>query len=120
MQASSSSGRGRPVPAPARSPTTRPGSAVDADSQGALAAALGVQPSKPTLYEVLTGQAAAADAIETTALDRLDVLPADLDLAGAEVELTRRPSSPTATASCCSRRSPAESWWPTPPWPASP
>jgi chromosome partitioning protein len=64
--------------------------AVDADSQGALGAALGVQPSKPTVYEVLTGQAAAADAIETTAVDRLDVLPADLDLAGAEVELTSR------------------------------
>jgi chromosome partitioning protein len=65
--------------------------AVDADSQGALAAALGVRPEKPTLYEVLAGQAVAVDAIESTALDGLDVLPADLDLAGAEVELTRRP-----------------------------
>jgi chromosome partitioning protein len=64
--------------------------AIDADPQGALAAALGVRPGKPTLYEVLVGRAAAADAIETTAVDRLDVLPADLDLAGAEVELTRR------------------------------
>jgi chromosome partitioning protein len=65
--------------------------AVDADPQGALSAALGVRPTKPTLYEVLRGRAQAADAIETTATDRLDVLPADLDLAGAEIELTRRP-----------------------------
>jgi chromosome partitioning protein len=61
--------------------------AVDADPQGALSAALGVRPEKPGMFEVLTGRAPAADAIETTAVDRLDVLPADLDLAGAEVEL---------------------------------
>jgi chromosome partitioning protein len=65
--------------------------AVDADPQGALGAALGIRPTKPTLYEVLADRAGTGDAIETTALDRLDVLPADLDLAGAEVELTRRP-----------------------------
>jgi len=64
--------------------------AVDADSQGALGAALGVRVEKPGLYEVLRGRASAADAIETTAIDRLDLLPADLDLAGAEDELPRR------------------------------
>ena len=63
---------------------------VDADPQGALTAALGVDPAKPTLYEVLAGRADAADAI-VAAGDGPPVLPADLDLAGAEVELPRRP-----------------------------
>jgi cellulose biosynthesis protein BcsQ len=41
--------------------------AIDADPQGALAAALGIRPTKPTLYEVLDGRATAADAIEIIA-----------------------------------------------------
>lgn len=65
--------------------------AVDADSQGALGAALGVHPAKPTVYEVVGGRARAADAIETTTTEGVDLLPADLDLAGAEVELPQRP-----------------------------
>lgn len=65
---------------------------VDVDPQGAAAAALGVTVTKPTLYEVLGGIARAPDAIQPTALEGLSVLPADLDLAGAEVELPARPS----------------------------
>jgi chromosome partitioning protein len=64
---------------------------VDADPQGALGAALGVRPDKPGLYEVLAGRAAAADAIRPTAVEWLALLPADLDLAGADVELVGRP-----------------------------
>jgi len=62
---------------------------VDCDPQGAVAAALAVVVEKPTLYEVLSGTAA-ADALCSTAVEGLVVLPADLDLAGAEVELPRR------------------------------
>lgn len=65
---------------------------VDVDPQGAAAAALGVMVTKPTLYEVLGGATRATDAIQATAFDGLSVLPADLDLAGAEVELPAQSS----------------------------
>ncbi len=64
--------------------------AVDCDPQGGLGAALGVEPGKPGLYEVLNGQAEVEEALRPTSVEGLRVLPADLDLAGAEVELPRR------------------------------
>jgi chromosome partitioning protein len=62
---------------------------VDVDPQGAAGAALGVAASKPTMYEVLVGDAKASEAVRPTSTERLFVLPADIDLAGAEVELPR-------------------------------
>jgi chromosome partitioning protein len=62
---------------------------VDVDPQGAAGAGLGLGPSKPSLYDVLMGDADAADAVVPSGLDNLDVLPADLDLAGAEIGLPR-------------------------------
>lgn len=64
--------------------------AVDVDPQGGLTAALGVEATKPTLYEVLAEQARAEDAIRPTADRGLSVLLADADLAGAELEIPRR------------------------------
>jgi len=64
--------------------------AVDVDPQGGLTAALGVEATKPTLYEVLTEQARAEEAVRSTAVRGLSVLLADPDLAGAELELPRR------------------------------
>ena len=63
---------------------------VDADPQGAAGSALGIPLGKPTLYEVLTDQAEAREAIVPTSTPGLCVLPADLDLAGAEVELPQQ------------------------------
>jgi chromosome partitioning protein len=60
---------------------------VDVDPQAGLTAALGVEPRKPTLYEVLHGREHAADAVCATAVHRLFLIPSDLDLAGAELEL---------------------------------
>lgn len=60
---------------------------IDSDPQGAAASALGVSPRKPTLYEVLTGEAELREAIVPSATPGLALLPSDLDLAGAEVEL---------------------------------
>lgn len=71
---------------------------VDGDPQGAAGAALVVAVEKPTLYEVISGQAAAQDALCSTSIEGLTVLPADLDLAGAEVELPRRTDWQTAIA----------------------
>lgn len=62
---------------------------VDTDPQGACAAALGINVEKPTLYEVLLGQAQRHEAIIGTGVSGLSLLPSDLDLAGAEVELPR-------------------------------
>jgi chromosome partitioning protein len=64
--------------------------AVDCDPQGGLGAALGVQPGKPGLYEVLAGRVGAEEALRECSVEGLMVLPADLDLAGAEVELPGR------------------------------
>jgi chromosome partitioning protein len=63
---------------------------IDADPQGAAGASLGVTVGKPTLYEVLTGDASLHDAVAATSTADVDLVPADLDLAGAEVELPRR------------------------------
>lgn len=63
---------------------------IDGDPQGAAGAALSVAVEKPTLYEVLSGQAPAEDALCSTTTPGVTVLPADLDLAGAEVELPRQ------------------------------
>ncbi|MGH9102693.1 MAG: ParA family protein, partial [Acidimicrobiales bacterium] len=40
---------------------------VDTDPQGACAAALGIDPGKPTLYEVLVGDAHRQEAMSTPA-----------------------------------------------------
>jgi chromosome partitioning protein len=64
---------------------------IDVDPQGAIAPTLGTAGDKPTLYEVLTGQASVHDAVRSSPHPRIDVLPADLDLAGAEIELARSP-----------------------------
>lgn len=63
---------------------------VDTDPQGAASAALGVDPQKPTLYEVISGTAKRHEAIVGTTTPGLAILPSDLDLAGAEVELPRQ------------------------------
>jgi chromosome partitioning protein len=63
---------------------------IDADPQGAAGNSLHVDVRKPTLYEVLMGTASAAEAVETTKVDRLHLLPADQDLAGAQIQLPRR------------------------------
>ena len=69
---------------------------VDVDPQGAATAAIGGADTKPTLYEVLAGRATIDEAVRPTSVKGLDVLPADLDLAGAELELPRRAQWQTA------------------------
>ncbi len=63
---------------------------VDADPQGAAGASLGATVAKPTLYEVLAGQASFQEAVRPTLNPGIDLVGADLDLAGTEVELPRR------------------------------
>jgi chromosome partitioning protein len=65
---------------------------VDVDPQGAATDGLAVVASPPSLYDVLMGQATAAEAIVHSVLENLDVLAADLDLAGADITLPRLPN----------------------------
>ena len=66
---------------------------VDMDPQANATSGLGLDKSAsgPSVYEVLTGEAAAADAVVHDHRPGLDVLPASLSLAGAEVELVAMP-----------------------------
>jgi len=60
---------------------------VDFDAQANLSSGIGAKPPKPGIYELLSGTAAIDKVIKKTAVDRLDVIPASLDLSGAAVEL---------------------------------
>ena len=65
---------------------------IDLDPQGNATSSLGMQDFEgETLYEPLLGQTAIATKILPTRLERLFLVPADLDLAGAEVEIARMP-----------------------------
>lgn len=62
---------------------------IDVDPQGNACSTLGVEAEKgqSSVYEVLTGDVNIKDAIYPSVLKGLDVIPSNVDLAGAEVEL---------------------------------
>lgn len=62
---------------------------VDADPQGNTSSGLGVRVKEktPTVYEVMAGSVPLQDALHKTAVATLSLLPADIRLAGAEIEL---------------------------------
>ena len=62
---------------------------VDADPQGNTSSGLGVRVKEttPTIYEVMAGEVELKDALAKTQVPTLFVLPADIRLAGAEIEL---------------------------------
>jgi chromosome partitioning protein len=63
---------------------------IDLDPQGNATSSLGLQELEgESLYEALLGTEPVADKILPTRLDGLFVVPADLDLAGAEIEIAR-------------------------------
>ena len=63
---------------------------VDIDPQSNATIALGLGKDSPrTLYDVLVGEAALADVVVETEIERLRVAPSGPDLAGATVELPR-------------------------------
>jgi chromosome partitioning protein len=67
---------------------------VDIDPQANATVALGApKDGTPSIYDVLAGDADAADALRDTDVDRLKLLPAHPDLAGANMELPRQPGS---------------------------
>jgi chromosome partitioning protein len=62
---------------------------ADLDPQGNATSGLGIdgEQLKLSTYEVLIGECRASAAVVSSALDYLDLLPADRELAGAELEL---------------------------------
>jgi chromosome partitioning protein len=60
---------------------------VDFDAQANLSSGIGAKPLKPGIYELLSGKASIAEAVKKTAVPRLEVIPASIDLSGAAVEL---------------------------------
>jgi chromosome partitioning protein len=67
----------------------RPTLIIDLDPQGNATTGLGIQKAGlyPTVYHVLLGTEPLEKAIKPTALPYLRVLPSDIDLVGAEIEL---------------------------------
>jgi chromosome partitioning protein len=65
---------------------------VDLDPQGNATSAFGMQELEgESLYDPLLGNASIVEHIFPTRIERLFIVPADLDLAGAEVEIARLP-----------------------------
>jgi len=63
---------------------------IDLDPQGNATSALGLEgTSGHSIYEALIGQARIDQKIVPTRFERLSIIPADLDLAGAEIEVAR-------------------------------
>ncbi|MDO4507194.1 MAG: AAA family ATPase [Spirochaetales bacterium] len=60
---------------------------VDFDSQGNMSSGVGVNKKKPTVYELMAGQASCDEAIKHTSLSNLDVISASIDLSAAAIEL---------------------------------
>jgi chromosome partitioning protein len=69
---------------------------VDIDAQANATVGLGIAKDRsPNVYDVLSGDATADEAIVETDIPNLALLPAHPDLAGASVELPRQPGSET-------------------------
>jgi chromosome partitioning protein len=67
---------------------------IDIDPQANATVGLGLaKDAVPNIYDVLSGEASAEDALQPTAIENLTVLPSSPDLAGANVELPRQPGS---------------------------
>jgi chromosome partitioning protein len=66
---------------------------IDADPQGNASTGLGIsrQQRRTSLYDVLMGDLPLAEASVHTALPGLDLVPADADLSGVELELGAQP-----------------------------
>ena len=68
---------------------------VDIDPQGNASSGLGITERTPSIYDVLLGEESAEAAIRKTEFDNLSVLPSDIALAGAEIELVAIPERET-------------------------
>ncbi|HWY40428.1 MAG TPA: ParA family protein [Chthoniobacterales bacterium] len=76
---------------------------IDLDPQANATSALGMQEMEgASIYDPLLGGTSIADKVLPTRIDNLLIIPADLDLAGAEVEIARMPDHLTRLANTLS------------------
>ena len=61
---------------------------IDFDPQGNASTGLGITNRELNSYQLVTSGCLAKDALQTTLVPRLDIIPAVVDLSAAEVELT--------------------------------
>lgn len=63
--------------------------AVDMDPQGNMTSGLGVDKNKidPTVYDLIIGESDVGAVIHKNIFKNLDIIPANIDLSGAEIEL---------------------------------
>ena len=72
---------------------------VDLDPQGNATSSFGLQELEgESLYESLLGEASVIEKVLPTRLEGMFIIPADLDLAGAEIEIARGPDHLTRLA----------------------
>jgi hypothetical protein len=78
---------------------------VDLDPQGNASTGLGVGQSQRerSSYDVLIGSASVVEAAVATRVPRLDLLPATVDLSGAEIELVGSRTAPTGSSKALRR-----------------
>ena len=77
---------------------------VDIDPQANATLGLGApKDSEPNVYDVLAGRSDLTSAVRDTAIERLKLVPAHPDLAGANVELPREPGSETRLRAALAR-----------------
>ena len=66
---------------------------LDLVSQGNATSGLGIEKNKDlkTIYDVISGDTSLDEVIKPTLLENLDIIPATVDLAGAEIEMVQMP-----------------------------
>jgi chromosome partitioning protein len=89
----------------------RPTLLIDLDPQGNATTGLGIQKAglSPTVYHVLLGAEPLDKAVKRTAIPMLKILPSDIDLVGAEIELVGLEHRESRLRSAL-RASPMDSW----------
>jgi chromosome partitioning protein len=66
---------------------------LDLDSQANATSGLGLEKKEgASAYQPLLGEGALTDKIQKTAFDLLDIIPSEMDLCGADIELARMPN----------------------------
>jgi len=61
---------------------------VDMDPQGATTIGLGLREATPTIYNVIIDEAEIEEVIVKTSIDGLHLIPSNIALSGAEIELS--------------------------------
>ncbi len=64
---------------------------IDFDPQGNASSGLGIQKDQleKSIYEVIIGKTRASETIVKSSIDNLDILPSNINLTGAEIELVK-------------------------------